>query len=73
MPIITPALSEKPSASSSKVDLWISAGNSVPSGWAHQIYATQKQGAMTWQISEQGFSLFKAYKPVNQRFYHPQE
>jgi len=73
MPIITPALNEKPSASSSKVDLWISAGNSVPSGWAHQIYATQKQGAMTWQISEQGFSLFKAYKPVNQRFYHPQE
>jgi len=73
MPIITPALSEKPSPSFTKVDLWISAGYSVPSGWAQQTYATQKQGAMTWQISEQGFSLFKAYKPVNQRFFHQQE
>ena len=73
MPIITPELSAKPSASSSKVDLWISAGSPVRSGWAQQHYGTQQQGAMTWQISEQGFSLFKAYKPANQRFYHQQE
>ncbi|OZA17889.1 MAG: hypothetical protein B7X85_04520 [Thiotrichales bacterium 17-46-47] len=73
MPIIAPALSAKPSAASSKVDLWISAGSPVRSGWAQQPYGTQQQGAMTWQISEQGFSLFKAYKPANQRFYHPQD
>ncbi|HQR81987.1 MAG TPA: ComEC/Rec2 family competence protein [Thiotrichales bacterium] len=73
MPIIAPALSAKPSADSSKVDLWISAGSPVRSGWAQQPYGTQQQGAMTWQISEQGFSLFKAYKPANQRFYHPQD
>lgn len=70
--IIAPALSTKPSAASNKVDLWISAGSPVRSGWAQQPYGTQQQGAMTWQISEQGFSLFKAYKPANQRFYHPQ-
>ena len=70
LPIIAPALSAKPSDSSSKADLWISAGSPVRSGWAQQSFSTQQQGAMTWQISEQGFSLFKAYKPANQRFYH---
>lgn len=73
MPIIAPALNEKPSVPSAAIDLWISTDKRVRSGWAQQSYATQQQGAMTWQISEQGFSLINAYKPMKQRFYHPQE
>jgi hypothetical protein len=69
MPLIVPAIAGKSTAFSS-VPLWISAGKLPPTGWSLQSYATQKQGAMTWQVDAQGFSLVNAYKPKNQRFYH---
>lgn len=69
VPLVASAISGKPNTRD-KVPLWLSAGKPVSSALALQAYATQQQGAMTWQIDAEGFRLLKAYKPLNQRFYH---
>lgn len=69
LPLVAPAMSGKANTRE-KVPLWVSAGKPVSSALAVQSYATQQQGAMTWQMDAEGFQLLKAYKPLNQRFYH---